>query len=125
MSPFASRSRSTSPAALGGPTSARTRSGTAWTPACRAATGCAEHPSRRRQDAGNYLGGQLIKLEALANGFAEAIALGPYGMLSEGSGQNLFLVIDGVLHTPPIDGTMLPGITRSSLLASRATRRSR
>jgi len=67
--------------------------------------------------AGNYLGGQLIKLEALANGFAEAIALGPDGMLSEGSGQNLFLVIDGVLHTPPIDGTMLPGITRSSLLA--------
>jgi branched-chain amino acid aminotransferase len=66
--------------------------------------------------AGNYLGSQLIKLEALANGYDEAIALGPDGMLSEGSGQNLFLVVDGVLCTPPIDGTMLPGITRSSVL---------
>jgi branched-chain amino acid aminotransferase len=67
--------------------------------------------------AGNYLGGQLIKMEALANGYDEAIALGPDGMLSEGSGQNLFLVEDGVLYTPPIDGTMLPGITRSSVVA--------
>ena len=67
--------------------------------------------------AGNYLGGQLIKMEALANGYDEAIALGPDGMLSEGSGQNIFLVEDGVLYTPPIDGTMLPGITRSSVLA--------
>jgi len=66
--------------------------------------------------AGNYLGGQLIKMEALANGFAEAIALGPEGMLSEGSGQNLFLVEGGTLFTPPIDGTMLPGITRASVL---------
>jgi len=66
--------------------------------------------------AGNYLGGQLIKMEALANGFHEAIALGPDGMLSEGSGQNLFLVVDGTIFTPPIDGTMLPGITRSSVL---------
>lgn len=67
--------------------------------------------------AGNYLTSQLIKLEALANGYDEAIALGPDGMLSEGSGQNLFLVIDGILFTPPIDGTMLPGITRLSVLA--------
>jgi branched-chain amino acid aminotransferase len=67
--------------------------------------------------AGNYLGGQLIKMEALANGYDEAIALGPDGMLSEGSGQNIFLVENGVLYTPPIDGTMLPGITRSSVLA--------
>lgn len=67
--------------------------------------------------AGNYLGGQLIKMEALANGFDEAIALGPDGLLSEGSGQNLFAVEGGVLYTPPIDGTMLPGITRSSVLA--------
>lgn len=67
--------------------------------------------------AGNYLGGQLIKMEALANGYDEAIALGPDGMLSEGSGQNVFVVENGVLYTPPIDGTMLPGITRSTVLA--------
>ena len=67
--------------------------------------------------AGNYLGGQLIKMEALANGYEEAIALGPDGMVSEGSGQNLFAVEGGVLYTPPIDGTMLPGITRSTVIA--------
>lgn len=67
--------------------------------------------------AGNYLGGQLIKMEALSNGYDEAIALGPHGMLSEGSGQNVFVVRDGRLCTPPIDGTMLPGITRDSMLA--------
>lgn len=67
--------------------------------------------------AGNYLGGQLIKMEALTNGYQEAIALGPDGMISEGSGQNVFLVERGVLHTPPVDGTMLPGITRDTVLA--------
>jgi branched-chain amino acid aminotransferase len=66
--------------------------------------------------AGNYLGGQLIKMEAMAKGFAEAIALTPDGMLSEGSGQNLFVVRKGTLHTPPIDGTLLPGITRDSVV---------
>jgi branched-chain amino acid aminotransferase len=67
--------------------------------------------------AGNYLGGQLIKMEALANGFGEAIALGPGGMLSEGSGQNVFIVQNGTLYTPQIDGTLLTGITRASVLA--------
>ena len=67
--------------------------------------------------AGNYLSGQLIKMEAMAKGFAEAIALGPDGMLSEGSGQNLFLARKGTLYTPPIDGTLLPGITRETVLA--------
>ncbi len=67
--------------------------------------------------AGNYLGGQLIKMEALANGYDEAIALGPDGMVSEGSGQNVFVVDGGVLYTPPIDGTLLPGITRSTVIA--------
>lgn len=65
--------------------------------------------------AGNYLSGQLVKMEALRNGFDEAIALGPDGMLSEGSGQNVFLV-SGACSTPPIDGTLLPGITRHSVL---------
>ena len=66
--------------------------------------------------AGNYLGGQLIKMEALANGYTEAIALGPDGMLSEGSGQNLFLVQGGELYTTAMNGTLLPGITRASIL---------
>jgi branched-chain amino acid aminotransferase len=66
--------------------------------------------------AGNYLGGQLIKMEALLNGFAEGIALGTDGMLSEGSGMNLFVASGGTLYTPPVDGTLLPGITRSSII---------
>jgi len=67
--------------------------------------------------AGNYLSGQLIKMEAIANGYAEAIALGPDGMLSEGSGQNVFLVMGGALYTPPVNGTLLAGITRDSVVA--------
>jgi branched-chain amino acid aminotransferase len=66
--------------------------------------------------AGNYLSGQLIKMEALANGFAEAIALGPDGLVSEGSGQNVFIVHRGAIYTPPMNGTLLGGITRDSIL---------
>lgn len=66
--------------------------------------------------AGNYLSGQLVKMEALRNGFDEAIALGSDGMVSEGSGQNVFVVDGGVLYTPPIDGSLLPGITRDAIL---------
>ncbi len=66
--------------------------------------------------AGNYISGQLIKMEALMNGYAEAIALGPNGMLSEGSGQNVFIVHNGTLYTPLIDGTLLPGITRDTIV---------
>jgi branched-chain amino acid aminotransferase len=66
--------------------------------------------------AGNYNNAQLIKMEAVANGFAEAIALGPGGLVSEGSGQNLFLVRDGAVITPKLDGTSLAGITRDSIL---------
>ena len=66
--------------------------------------------------AGNYLSGQLIKMEALANGFAEGIALGTDGMLSEGSGQNAFLVAGGTVFTPPVNGTLLAGITRDAIL---------
>ncbi len=65
---------------------------------------------------GNYLNAQLMKMEAVTNGYAEAIALNVQGMVSEGSGQNVFLVRDGVLHTPPVDGAMLPGITRDCVL---------
>ncbi len=65
---------------------------------------------------GNYLNAQLMKMEAVSNGFAEAIALNVRGMVSEGSGQNLFLVRDGVLYTPPLDGSLLPGITRDCVM---------
>ena len=65
---------------------------------------------------GNYLNASLMKMEAVQNGYAEAIALNVDGMVSEGSGQNLFLVRNGALYTPPVDGAMLPGITRDCIV---------
>ena len=65
---------------------------------------------------GHYTNAQLIKMEAVINGYDEGIALGPSGLVSEGSGQNLFLVRDGVLITPILDGTSLRGITRHSII---------
>lgn len=64
---------------------------------------------------GNYLSSQLIKMEAMANGFTEGIALGVDGNVSEGSGENLFLVMNGELYTPPLAASVLPGITRDSI----------
>jgi branched-chain amino acid aminotransferase len=66
--------------------------------------------------AGNYLSGQLIKTEALRNGFAEGLALTPNGMLSEGSGQNVFIVHHGTVYTPTVNGTLLHGITRNAII---------
>ena len=66
--------------------------------------------------AGNYLSGQLIKMEAMANGYAEGIALSPSGMVSEGSGQNVFLVSGGTIVTTPLDGTILGGISRDTIM---------
>ncbi len=66
--------------------------------------------------AGHYNAAQLMKMEALANGYVEAIALGPSGLVSEGSGQNVFLVRGGELLTPFLDGTNLTGITRDSII---------
>ena len=66
--------------------------------------------------AGNYLSGQLIKTEALRNGFAEGLALTPNGMLSEGSGQNVFVVHHGTVYTPTVNGTLLHGITRNAII---------
>ncbi|MDH5822972.1 branched-chain amino acid transaminase [Luteimonas sp. RD2P54] len=66
---------------------------------------------------GNYLSGQLIAREARRLGFGEGIALASTGLLSEGAGENLFLVFDGVLHTPPSSAALLDGITRHSLIA--------
>ena len=65
---------------------------------------------------GNYVISQLMRMEAEVNGYAEAIGLGPDGLVSEGSGQNLFLVEGGILYTPPLNGTLLHGITRDSVL---------
>jgi branched-chain amino acid aminotransferase len=65
---------------------------------------------------GNYLNSQLIKMEALANGFAEGIALDTNGHVSEGSGENLFVVRDGVVYTPPVGSSILSGITRDTVI---------
>jgi branched-chain amino acid aminotransferase len=62
--------------------------------------------------AANYMNSQLIKLEALENGFEEGIALDSFGYISEGSGENIFIVKNGVLFTPPSSSSILPGITR-------------
>lgn len=66
--------------------------------------------------AGHYNANQLIKADAVLKGFAEGIALSPDGTVSEGSGQNVFLVRGGELYTPMIDGTLLHGITRASII---------
>ncbi len=65
---------------------------------------------------GNYLGGSLIKMEAIKNGFSEGIALSVDGLLSEGSGENLFVIRDGEIATPPQTLSILPGITRDSVI---------
>lgn len=65
---------------------------------------------------GNYLSSQLIVMEAVANGYAEGIALDVNGQLSEGSGENLFVVRDGIIYTPPATAALLPGITRDSVM---------
>ena len=65
----------------------------------------------------NYANSQLIKMEAIAEGYSEGIALDSFGYLSEGSGQNLFVVRNNTLYTPPITASILPGITRNSVLA--------
>jgi branched-chain amino acid aminotransferase len=65
---------------------------------------------------GNYLSSQLIGMEAQRLGFAEGIGLGVDGMVSEGSGENLFLVKDGVLMTPPTAASILSGITRDTIM---------
>ena len=64
----------------------------------------------------NYMNSQLIRMEAEINGYSEGIALDTNGYLSEGSGENLFLVRGGVLYTTPLANSVLNGITRSSVL---------
>ena len=64
----------------------------------------------------NYMNSQLIKMEALANGYSEGIGLDASGYVSEGSGENIFVVRDGRIHTPPLGASVLPGITRDTVL---------
>jgi branched-chain amino acid aminotransferase len=64
----------------------------------------------------NYANSQLIKMEAITEGYSEGIALDTFGYLSEGSGQNLFVVRDNILYTPPLTASILPGITRNSVI---------
>ena len=64
----------------------------------------------------NYANSALIKMEAIADGYAEGIALDVFGNVSEGSGQNIFIVRDGVVYTPPIGSSILAGITRDSVM---------
>jgi branched-chain amino acid aminotransferase len=64
----------------------------------------------------NYMNSQLIRMEAEINGYSEGIALDVNGYLSEGSGENLFLVRGGVLYTTPLANSVLNGITRNSVL---------
>ncbi len=66
--------------------------------------------------AANYMNSQLIKMEALLNGCVEGIALDIHGFVSEGSGENLFIVRDATLYTPPLSNSVLPGITRDTIM---------
>lgn len=68
----------------------------------------------------NYMNSQLIKMEAQAHGYIEGIALDPYGHVSEGSGENIFIVQNGVLITPSRSSSILPGITRNTVIALAA-----
>jgi branched-chain amino acid aminotransferase len=65
----------------------------------------------------NYMNSQLIKMEAIVNGYVEGIALDVHGYVSEASGANIFVVRKGKLLTPPLGNSVLPGITRDSILA--------
>ena len=66
--------------------------------------------------AANYMNSQLIRMEARANGYVEGIALDTHGYVSEGSGENIFIVSGDTVITPPLSNSALPGITRHSIL---------
>jgi branched-chain amino acid aminotransferase len=72
-------------------------------------------PSLAKSSA-NYANSALIKMDALADGYAEGLALDASGCVSEGSGENIFLVRDDVIYTPPLTASILPGITRDSVI---------
>ncbi|RJP75070.1 MAG: branched-chain amino acid transaminase [Candidatus Zixiibacteriota bacterium] len=64
----------------------------------------------------NYMNSQLIKMEAISDGYVEGIALDVNGYVSEGSGENVFIIRDGKIITPPLGASVLPGITRDSVI---------
>src|SRR5438874_5573371 len=64
----------------------------------------------------NYMNSQLIRMEAMANGYVEGIALDTNGYVSEGSGENIFVVRNGILQTAPLGNSVLPGITRATAI---------
>ncbi len=66
--------------------------------------------------AANYMNSQLIKMEAITNGYTEGISLDSNGYVSEGSGENIFVVREGKIFTPPLSASVLPGITRDSVI---------
>ncbi len=68
----------------------------------------------------NYMNSQLIRLEAAEHGYSEGIALDTQGFVSEGSGENLFLIRDGRIFTPPLSASVLPGITRDTVITLAA-----
>ncbi|MFB3813035.1 MAG: branched-chain amino acid transaminase [Terriglobales bacterium] len=68
------------------------------------------------KSAANYMNSQLIKMEAILNGYVEGIALDASGYVSEGSGENLFVVRNGNLYTAPLGNSVLPGITRDTVI---------
>jgi len=68
------------------------------------------------KSAANYMNSQLVKMEALTNGYAEGISLDASGHVSEGSGENLFMARDDKIITPPLSSSILPGITRDSVI---------
>ncbi len=65
---------------------------------------------------GNYLNSILVKMEALLNGYSEGIALDSNGYVSEGSGENIFVIKDSVIWTTPVAAAILPGITRGCVI---------
>ena len=69
---------------------------------------------------GNYLSGQLIAREARRLGFGEGIAMASTGLISEGAGENLFIIVDGVINTPPVSAGILNGITRHTVITLAA-----
>ena len=64
----------------------------------------------------NYMNSQLAKMESIVNGYDEGIMLDYQGMVSEGSGENIFVVLDGVLYTPPLSSSLLSGLTRDAII---------
>ena len=68
------------------------------------------------KSAANYMNSQLVKMEAITNGYVEGISLDASGHVSEGSGENLFIVREGKILTPPLSSSILPGITRDSVI---------